>query len=248
MNSAALGYLLDLDGTLVAGNRLLPGAAAFVADAADRCAVVSNDAEHLPEEVARKLHRLGASIPAERIVLAGALGLERLAHADTGARTLVLASPGLQRYARDLGLGTAGKEVDVVFLGRDRSFGFEALARAANAVRLGARLVVANPDLNHPGSDGGVVPETGALLQALLACAGSVPYEVVGKPEPHLFTAGLARLGLRPDQAVMLGDNPTTDGLGARRLGMPYIRIGPDRPLCAGMVEGRFMDAMETLG
>ena len=99
------------------------------------------------------------------------------------------------------------------------------LAAAANAVRDGAELIVANPDRTHPGKDRAVVPETGALLSAVLACTGEVPYRVIGKPEPPMFWKALSLLGAEGAGAVMIGDNVETDGRGALRTGMTFIHI-----------------------
>lgn len=219
------GWLIDLDGTLVCGGQAMPGAGAFLRACAGRFVVVSNDAEHTPEELASGLRRMGLDVPARRIVLAGAIALDDIAARRPGARVLVLASDSLLRHARECGLVPVRMRPDVVFLGRDRRFNHARLARAANAVRAGAELVVANPDLVHPGPDGAVVPETGALLAALLACTGPVNYRLVGKPEPTLFAAGLALLGLPKRMVAMLGDNPRTDGEGARRFGLRYVEV-----------------------
>jgi len=219
------GWLIDLDGTLVCGGRAMSGAPAFLAACDGRFVVVSNDAEHTPAELADDLRRMGLDIPASRIVLAGACALDDIARRRPGARVLMLASKGLVRHARERGLRPVRARPDIVFLGRDRHFSHVRLALAANAVRAGAELVVANPDLVHPGPGGAVVPETGALLAALLACTGPVDYRLVGKPEPTLFAAGLALLGLPKRAAAMLGDNPRTDGEGARRFGLRYVEI-----------------------
>lgn len=219
------GWLIDLDGTLVCGDRAMPGATAFLDACEGRFAVVSNDAEHTPGELARRLKQMGLKVPANRIVLAGAIALDDIATRRPGARVLMLASGSLRRHARRRGLVPAEKRPDIVFLGRDRRFSHARLALAANAVRLGAELVVANPDLVHPGADGAVVPETGALLAALLACTGPVSYRLIGKPEPALFAAGLALLGLPKQVVAMLGDNPKTDGEGARRFGLRYVEV-----------------------
>jgi HAD superfamily hydrolase (TIGR01450 family) len=219
------GWLIDLDGTLVCGGQVMPGAGAFLDACAGRFAVVSNDAEHTAAELASSLQRIGLEIPADRIVLAGAVALDEIAARRPGARVLMLASDSLVRHAREHGLMPVRMRPDIVFLGRDRRFSHKRLALAANAVRVGAELVVANPDLVHPGPDGSVVPETGALLAALLACTGPVSYRLVGKPEPTLFAAGLALLGLPKRMVAMLGDNPRTDGEGARRFGLRYVEI-----------------------
>lgn len=219
------GWLIDLDGTLVRGGKAMPGARAFLAACAGRFVVVSNDAEHTPAELAQRLRQCGLDVPENRIVLAGTVALDTIAARRPGARVLMLASAGLARYARERGLLPVRARPDVVFLGRDRRFSHARLMLAANAVRAGAALVVANPDLVHPGFDGAVVPETGALLAALLACTGPVAYDLVGKPEAPLFAAGLALLGLPWHLVAMLGDNPQTDGEGARRFGLRYVEV-----------------------
>lgn len=45
------------------------------------------------------------------------------------------------------------------------------------------------------------------------------------KPSPKPFQLALANLGLSPEQAVYVGDNPHKDFLGARRAGMRSIRV-----------------------
>lgn len=219
------GCLVDLDGTLVRAGRTLPGAHAFLEQLEGRFVIVSNNAEHTPLELSRGLKRLGLHVGQRRIVLAGTTALDEIARLRPRARVLMMASKSLMAHARDLGLMPVQTRPDLVFLGRDRHFSYEKLALAANAVSDGAELVAANPDLVHPGDNGAVVPETGALLAALLACTGPVPHRIVGKPEPALFEAGLKLLGLPRRAVLMVGDNPATDGEGARRLGLRYFEL-----------------------
>ncbi|MCA0851105.1 HAD hydrolase-like protein [Salipiger thiooxidans] len=94
---------------------------------------------------------------------------------------------------------------------------------SSNARAPGLPLIVANPDLTHPGEDGPVI-ETGALLALLHACVPRARSCVAGKPSAHLFRVALGPVA--PDAAVMIGDNPDTDIAGARRLGIPTIHVG----------------------
>ncbi|MEC5324455.1 HAD-IIA family hydrolase [Aurantimonas sp. A3-2-R12] len=221
------GYLLDLDGTLVTGGVALPGAAWLLDRLEGQFAIVSNNAEHTPGDLSRRLRRIGLPVGPEHIVLAGTAAVDRVARDCPGARVLLLGSRALHRYARKRGLRPATERCDVVLVGRDTRFSYRKLASAATAVSSGAELYVACPDGSHRGPDGQPVPEAGALAAAILACAGRDDYHVVGKPESLLFRLGCERLGVAPTKALMIGDNPATDGAGARRLGMRFLRVRP---------------------
>lgn len=47
----------------------------------------------------------------------------------------------------------------------------------------------------------------------------------VGKPEPSIFEHALNLCGLKPEEALMVGDNRMTDILGANRTGIPSVWI-----------------------
>ncbi|SFU10707.1 HAD hydrolase-like protein [Mesorhizobium sp. YR577] len=73
------------------------------------------------------------------------------------------------------------------------------------------------------------------MAAAILAVTRPVPHRIIGKPEPTLFKMGCNRLELEPLDVTMIGDNPETGGLGARRLSMRFIqvldgRIGKKKP------------------
>ena len=218
-------YLIDLDGTLIRGGAPLPFAASLLERLKGRFVLLSNDAEHMPEQLSRTLRGMNLYVAPERIVLAGATAVDLVAREMPGARVMLLASTVLRTYARRLGIELVETGGDVVLLGRDRQFNFARLAAAANAVRDGAELIVTNPDHTHPGKDRTVVPETGALLSAILTCTGEIPYRVIGKPEPPMFWKALSLLGAEAPDAVMIGDNVETDGRGALRTGMTFVHI-----------------------
>jgi HAD superfamily hydrolase (TIGR01450 family) len=218
-------YLIDLDGTLIRGGVALPFAASLLDSLEGRFVVLSNDAEHMPAQLTRSLRAMNLHVAPEQIVLAGATAVDLVAREMPRARVMLLASTVLRTYARRLGIVLVESGADVVLLCRDRQFNFARLAAAANAVRDGAELIVANPDRTHPGKDGAIVPETGALLGAILACTGEVPYRVIGKPEPLMFWRALALLGSDATNTVMIGDNVETDRCGALRSGMSFVHI-----------------------
>lgn len=230
----AAGVILDLDGTLIRETELLDGAARLLERFADRFVIASNNSSNTSETLSARLSCIGLKVTPERLLLAGEESLELIAVRHPGARVLLLATPDLHKRARALGLRPDSREGDVVLLCRDTEFSYEKLRRVTDHLSRGAPFFVANPDLTHPGADGRRVPETGALLAAVAACAGEdVSPQIIGKPHTHLYTRALDVLGLQPHQAVMIGDNPDTDTAGARAQGIPTLLIGGHRDAVA---------------
>jgi putative hydrolase of the HAD superfamily len=49
------------------------------------------------------------------------------------------------------------------------------------------------------------------------------------KPSPHIFAAALARTGVRPEEALMVGDRRLEDYEGGRAAGLHALRLDPHR-------------------
>lgn len=230
--------LIDLDGTLIREQEPIEGAAELLTRFHDRFAIVSNNSTHTSAGLSRRLRRLGLRVPPERIVLAGEWAVQELARCAPGARTLVVASPAIQHLARALGCALVQVGAEFVLLALDMRFSHARLTQVANEVRRGAKLIVTNTDATHPGAGGRVVPETGALLAAVVAAGGAAPWRVIGKPEPMLFDEGMRRLGARAEHTLVIGDNALTDGAGAMRLGLPCLLVGTGSGAVAADVGG----------
>ncbi|WP_022728412.1 HAD-IIA family hydrolase [Fodinicurvata sediminis] len=219
-------FLCDLDGCLVSGQTVLPGARAFVDYAGERLHLFSNNSTDTPETLSERLRALDLAIPPERILLAGTASLDHLAETAPGAAVALYGTPALHRYAQARGLHLTDDRPSHVVLTRDPGFTYDDLNRIIRQLAQGAQLIVTNPDRTHPGADGLPVAETGALLAALRACQPKLTCQVIGKPEPLLYRIALDRLQLPARDILAIGDNPATDGLGARRAGMAVALVG----------------------
>lgn len=230
--SAARGFLVDWDGCCAVDNLLVPSAVSFLKANWSRTVIVSNNSSNTPEDFLRILAKAGVEMRAEQIILAGVEALHRAAEAGP-AQTWVLCDPRMNFLARRLGVSLEAEAPDLIVLLRDTRFTYPRLEKAINAVAGGARLIVSNPDLSHPGRGGKIRPETGALLAAIRACV-TVPeakLEIIGKPNAALFLKGCDVLGEDPSALVMIGDNPATDIAGAEALGMLACLVAPSPEL-----------------
>ena len=223
------GYAFDLDGTIYLGDKLIDGAdeviAALRATGA-RVVFVTNKPLETSADYASKLSRLG--IPTEPADVISALDALILylhdRHPD--ARLMAIAEPLLIAELQLAGFRTSTDpaQTDVVVVSFDRTFDYEKLTRAYQAVGAGAVIVATNPDPYCPTPDGGL-PDCAAMLAAIEACTGARAAAIVGKPSVHMARAFLDRLGVPADEAVMVGDRLLTD-----------VAMGLDAGMAAALV------------
>jgi 4-nitrophenyl phosphatase len=156
------------------------------------------------------------------------------------SRVLVIGAPELAEVVAEAGHELVAvadfRKAGVVAVGNDFDLSYERLAAAARAAAAGAPLVTPNVDMRLPIEDGDFLPGCGAIVAAVAGAAGVKPI-VVGKPEPPLFRIALARLGLEPAQAAMVGDSVESDMAGGRRVGMRTVLYAPDGGAPAGAAD-----------
>jgi len=76
----------------------------------------------------------------------------------------------------------------------------------------------------------------GTILGQILERAGLTAFKVmtfsdecgIRKPDPNIFHLTLRQLGVAPEHAVHVGDDPILDVEGAREAGMSVIQVAPD--------------------
>lgn len=228
----AAGFLVDWDGCCAIDNQLVPSAALFLKAMQTKAVIVSNNSSNGVEDFQRILLKAGIEMHREQIILAGVETLGRAMEIGS-ASTWVLANPRMRLLARRLGLSIECEAPDVIALLRDTRFTYQRLEKAINALAGGARLIVSNPDMTHPGCDGRLRPETGALLAAIRACVplADTQIEIIGKPGADLFLKGCKVLGQPPASLIMIGDNRATDIAGAEALGLGAHLVAPSPEL-----------------
>ncbi len=214
-----------MDGTLWRGREPLPGLAAWFAFLADRgiaYVLATNNSYWAPAHYVDKLAGFGVAVPVDRILTSSvATGAWLTHHVARGSRAYVVGGEALRAAVRGAGCTLVdGLEppADVVVAGFDMHLTYVRLRDATRHLARGARFVGTNPDRTYPAEDG-LSPGAGSILAAIEAAAGQAPI-IVGKPEPHLFAAACAVLGVAPDRTLAIGDRLDTDILGARRAGM----------------------------
>lgn len=219
----------DLDGCLISGETVLPGARELTVLAGNRLWIVSNNSTDTAQSLAHKLNRLGLPVQSEQILLAGEATIRKTAKDTPQARIALYGTQLLSDLAVGLGLKPCrGEQKDLpqyALLTRDPAFTMRDLEQLMRLVDRDVPVILANPDLIHPAADGTPVPETGALFAALQAGFPKLNYKTYGKPSSYLVFEGLKRSGVKAADAVFIGDTPATDGQAALAAGVPFVLI-----------------------
>lgn len=226
--AGARRILCDIDGCLIRGGLPIDGAASFVDAVLDRLALVSNNSTDTAAGLSHRLARIGIKVPEAQIFLAGEQTLFHVQTAYPDARIRLIATDAMRDRSETLGLHLTSERPDLIVLCRAPGTTLAELESVLVQITHGVPTIAANPDLTHPGVAGPAI-ETGAVAGLLQACRPGLSIPFIGKPAAPLFLRGLRKAS--PDEAIMVGDNPETDIIGAERLGIPALLIHPDRSM-----------------
>ncbi len=216
-NPSIEAMLIDLDGTVYRGSDAVPGASGFIADLERRGVdylFVTNRGNRPPQAVAAQLQAMGIACGSDRVLTSA----QATAALLRGQSVFYLGETGLAEAFAEEGVSVTETAPDAVVVGYDRALTYDRLTQALRFIVAGARFVATNPDPVIALEDG-LAPETGANLAALEAASGRRA-EIVGKPEPQIIEAALARLSCPRERCVVLGDNLATDVAAGLRAGL----------------------------
>ncbi|MBN2391141.1 MAG: HAD-IIA family hydrolase [Anaerolineae bacterium] len=226
--SAIKGVICDMDGVLWRGETPLPGLRDFFALLdAQRIGYVlaTNNASKTPEQYVEKLARLGIETNTEHVLNSATAAADYLAtQAASGTPVYAIGGPGTREALRLHGFTlTDGDHANYVVVGWDRELTWKKLATATLLIRGGAGFIATNPDRTFPMEDG-LVPGNGAQVAALMTATDVEPI-IAGKPGSLLYKGALARMGVAPEETLVIGDRLDTDILGGLHLGMPTALV-----------------------
>lgn len=214
---AIRGVLLDLDGTLYHGNRMIPGADRLMEQLVNLCVpfrYVTNNSSLSPDAFAARLRGMGLPARPEDVCTSAGAAAQYVAANRPGAKVYIIGESGLRGAAEEAGLELVEDRAEIVLQGIDRELSYDKIARAVTQLLGGAEFVMTNPDLLLP-SEHGLMPGAGSIGAMIQAASGKQP-TIIGKPSAILMNYALDRLGASAEETLVVGDNLATD-IGAGR-------------------------------
>jgi len=206
------GFIIDMDGVIYHGNKILPGVNDFLnwmENNGKKYLFLTNASQKTPKELHEKLNRLGINVTEEHFYTSALATASFLASQKPNGSAFIIGDAGLIHAMYSAGYTTNNVNPDYVVVGDTSGYNFEKIEQAVNLVLKGARLIGTNPDISGP-VENGITPSVKALIAPIEIAAGKKAY-FVGKPNPLMMRIALKRLGVKREDAVVIGDRMDTD-------------------------------------
>ncbi len=206
------GFIIDMDGVIYHGNKLLPGVTDFVAwleSAGKKYLFLTNSSERTPKELHEKLKRLGITVEEQHFYTSALATASFLSSQKPDGSAYIIGDAGLIHALYSVGYTVNNVNPDYVVVGDTHSYNFEKIELALNLVLRGAKLIGTNSDVSGP-IEVGITPSTKALIAPIEIASGKKAY-FVGKPNPLMMRSALKRLGVQREDSIVIGDRMETD-------------------------------------
>lgn len=207
-----VAHLLDMDGVLVRGGVPVEGSIDFVRVLVeDRrpFQIFTNNSRYTPEDHAHRLRAIGFPVDPHHIYTSALATARFVSEQLPGASVYAIGDQGLISALQAVACRFTMFSPDYVVLGDADSYHYEEIARGAQLISAGARFIATSPDPSVP-AEKGLHPACGAVAALIAEATGRKPY-FIGKPNSFMTRCALERLGVSPEQTVLVGDRMDTD-------------------------------------
>jgi NagD protein len=238
---AARGFIFDMDGTLVLGDRRnqglapLPGALELTRLLERRgvpFVMLTNGTTRPPAKYVDILRQLGFPVTDNGVVTPASSAV-RLFLQRGYRRVVVLGGDGLAVPLANAGIEPVAPEgrpqADAVLVGWYREFNMDALEAACHAVWNGAKLYSASQSLFFATAEGRVMGTSRAISAMISSLTGRRP-AIVGKPSMHALRCAARPLAVPLEDLAVVGDDATLEVRMAHRGGALAVLVDSAGP------------------
>lgn len=215
-------FILDMDGVIYTGSKLISGAKEFVDSLQQgnyKFLFLTNNSYHTPPEIRQRLLNLGIDVGEDffytsAMATASFLKVQR----PNGCSAYVIGGKGVTDELESAGIEITSEKPDYVIVAETEEYDYAKITEATLLIQEGAKFIATNPDLTGP-SLRGPVPACGALVAPIQKVTGVTPY-FMGKPNPAMMFWARKKLGVHSANCFMIGDRMDTDIVGGLESGM----------------------------
>jgi len=221
------GAILDMDGVLWRANQPICDLPKLFSDFLKNGITVTlatNNGTHTVEEYINKLASFGVKMDVWQIVTSS-MATAYMVKKDfpEGGPVYVMGSPALVSFLTNENFFHSIENPQAVIAGLNWDVNYQMLKDTSLMIQKGLPFYFTNLDPSYPTPEG-IVPGAGSILAALETSTG-VKARLAGKPEPYLFEVAIQRMGVAPQETLVIGDRLSTDILGGYNAGCKTVFV-----------------------
>ncbi len=220
------GFMLDMDGTIYKGGIPIPGAKEFISFLRERgipFVFLTNNSSHARSFYSEKLRRMGFDASEKDVLTSTTATIRFLISERMGRRVYPVAVPGVVEEMSAAGIDIVDEDPDIVVLTFDTTITYEKINKAFHFLRKGAELIATHPDDLCPTEDSYDI-DIGPFIRMFEEMC-QTKATVIGKPNRLMLEMASREMGIRPEDAVMVGDRLYTDIAMAYNAGTQSILV-----------------------
>ena len=209
-------FLLDMDGTLYLGDRLYDFTAELlqtVRNTGRNYLFMTNNSSKSVEDYIKMLAGMGIPAIREDFMTSSQATAYYLHKHHSGKTLYVCGTRSLiaELQREGFAVTTDLDKVECIVMGFDRELTFQKLEDVSKLLltRPDLPYIATNPDLVCP-TEFGSVPDCGSVCEMIFNATGKRPV-VIGKPTPLMPQLAMERMGVTPEQTMVIGDRIYTD-------------------------------------
>lgn len=213
-------FVIDLDGVVYAGEKLIPNTPEKIAKMREKGRVffLTNNSTLSRASYVEKLKKFGIFTDEESVVTSGYVAASYIKKRYRKPRVFVIGEEGLKDELAHHSIEICSNKCNVVLVGLDRWLTYEKLSTALKLIQNGADFIATNTD-NTLITENGLLPGAGAVVAAVATASGKEPL-VIGKPSRIMAEVIINKAGVNPGEILMIGDRLETDILMGKNAGM----------------------------
>lgn len=208
--------LCDIGGVLYVGDTPIPGAIEAVARIKKTYPIrfLTNTTQKSGSQVVKKLQDMGFDINASEVITA--LDVTKVLLEQKHCRACYLLTDDATAFFDDLPDGVYRY---VVVGDAQDNFSYDHLNNAFRVLMQGGELLAAAKNRYFKDEDGKLSMDAGGFVAALEYATGKTA-RIIGKPSRDFYHLACKSMNVKPEEAVMIGDDIESDILGAQEAGL----------------------------
>jgi len=222
-------YIFDLDGTIYIEDKLIDGALEtynLLTEKGKNVVFATNKTTETASDYCNFLKKNGFDVKTDQIITAGDV-IKKFLIKNSFTQNIFLI--GEDNFKQDLisdGFTFADKieEISTVIVTLDRTFDYQKLEIAKEAIENGANFFAANIDNTYPTKSGEII-DAGSTIAALEKSTGKKLGNHFGKPSAFMIEEIKNRTNFINDKTVVIGDRPETDIQMGKIFGLTTILV-----------------------